>query len=175
MIYFKARKEKAMKRRFLLSSILIISMLFVTGCGKEEGKEDTTSTSSQVTEASEESTTEESINDYFGKELEKADQKYKDAIKDYTVTYIDGKIYAYIDTTSGGMIAEAADFSTKVLEPKYQEAVSFALTIHYEDPSGYIVSWDSEDNKTGFLVNTLTNYSESNVTVDGLYSWKEGK
>jgi hypothetical protein len=171
MIYFKTRKEKVMKRRFLLSSILIISMLFVTGCGKEEGKEDTTSTSSQVTEALQEKKTE----DEFRQELEKADQKYRDAIADYSIKDYGDTISASIHASNGGTIAEAAEFSTQFFDSRLSGVNSYMLLVQYDDPAGWTVSWDTSDNKTGFLMNTLTNYTEENVTIDGLYSWKEGK
>jgi hypothetical protein len=169
-----------MKKRIIF--ILAFGML-LTGCGKEKTKETTTTTTEALTEALTEAPTEstteakaeKTANDVFREELEKADQKYKDAIKDYSIIYFNDEISATVNTTSGGMIAEAAEFTTNFFDSYEVKPSSYSIIVKYDDESGYMVSWDSHDNKTGFLMNTLTHYSENDVTVEGLYSWKEGK
>lgn len=177
MIYFKARKEKAMKRRFLLLSILIISMLFVTGCGKEEEKEESISTSSQVTNVSEEQeeSREKTLDELYADALAETTPEIRSAISGSTVVDVDGKLTAIIEINNGGMMADVAEFTTKTIDQIAPEYTSYDIMIEYDLGKDNVVSWHSYDNKVGILINTLTNYCEENVTVDGLYSWKEGK
>lgn len=157
-----------MKKRIVLF-LATMMILLMAGCGEKE-ETTTQATTEAVTEE-----TKKSIGEIYGEELGKADQKYQDAIKDYTMIELDDQISGTITASSGGMMAEAADFTSSFLDSYENKYSKNYITVKYEDESGYTVTWDSEDGKTGYLMNTLTNYSEDNVTIDGLYSWKEGK
>ena len=166
-----------MKRRFLLSSILIIIMLFVTGCGKEEEKEESISTSSQVTNVSEEQeeSREKTLDELYADALAETTPEIRSAISGSTVVDVDGKLTAIIEINNGGMMADVAEFTTKTIDQIAPEYTSYDIMIEYDLGKDNVVSWHSYDNKVGILINTLTNYCEENVTIDGLYSWKEGK
>lgn len=152
-----------MKRRIVIFLALIF---LLTGCGEKEEKATTTEATTEA---------KKTINTIFGEKLETADQKYKDAISDYVMVELDDQISGTITASSGGMIAEAADFTSSFLDSYENKYPKNYIIVKYEDASGYYVIWDSEDGKTGYLTNSLTNYSEENVTIEGLYSWKEGK
>ena len=165
-----------MKKYFLSLTILIIGLSF-SGCGKEEEKEESISTSSQVTNVSEEQeeSKEKTLDELYADALAETTPEIRSAISGSTVVDVNGKLTAIIEINNGGMMADVAEFTTKTIDKIAPGYTSYDIMIEYDLGKDNVVSWHSYDNKVGILINTLTNYYEENVTIDGLYSWKEGK
>ena len=165
-----------MKKYFLSLTILIIGLSF-SGCGKEEKGEESTSILSEQIEASDnqDGSKEKSLDELYDEAVSQTSAEVRSAISGSTVVDVNGKLTAIIEINDGGMMADVAEFTTKTIDQIAPGYTSYDIMIEYDLGKDNVVSWHSYDNKVGILINTLTNYYEENVTIDGLYSWKEGK
>ena len=142
-----------MKKLFLM---LLCVLLLLTGCGASE------STTEATTEGSELSLLDSYINDY--------PEEVKQYIELCESLEQDSYVYANVKVTEAGHMAEVADYITKSISELPGEHTEYDITVRYTDPDkGWVCTWTSKDNKTGTLINTLTNYTEENVTIDDLY------
>lgn len=133
-------------KKYLITLLFIL--LLLTGCG---------SVPEQTTKASTEELTTES----------KIPEEVNQYIDSFVEADLNGTYTVSVDINNAGHMAEVADYVTKAVDghDKYDVLIS------YKDPKGWVCTWHSYDNKTGILINTLTNYTEENVTVDRLYEW----
>lgn len=133
-------------KKYLITLLFIL--LLLTGCG---------SVPEQTTKASTEEVTTES----------KIPEEVNQYIDSFVEADLNGTYTVNVDINNAGHMAEVADYVTKAVDghDKYDVLIS------YTDSKGWVCTWHSYDNKTGILINTLTNYTEENVTVDRLYEW----
>lgn len=138
--------------------ITLLSILLLTGCGKAEK----TVTTKASTEAITEAITEEVIESNLPKEID----PYVD---EWHETDLDDLYIIDIKINNAGHMADVADVATqRAAQVNYPD---LDILISYTDSDGWVCSWHSYDGKTGILINTLTGYTEENVTVDRLYEW----
>ena len=137
--------------------MLLCVFLLLTGCGASE------STTEATTSGSELSLLDPYINDY--------PEEVKQYIELCEALEQGSYVYANVKITNAGHMAEVADYITKSISELPGEHTEYDVTIRYIDEAGWVCTWTSKDNKTGSLVNTLTDYSEDNVTIDDLYKW----
>lgn len=164
-------------KKYFLSLMILISVLSFSGCGKEEKGEESTSISSEQIEASDKQgeSKEKSLDELYDEAVSQTSAEVRSAISGSSVLDLDGTINAYIEINNAGMMADVADFTTKTIDQIAPGYSKYDIIIESDLANDKIVTWHSYDNKTGILINTLTDYYEENVTIDGLYSWKEGK
>lgn len=150
--------------------LIILMALLLTGCENDKAGDDfsklekitTINTTEATTEAATEMTTEASLDSDIPEEI----SQY---INDYTETDFQGTYTIIAEINSAGHMAEVADYVTqKAAETNYSD---FDIMVSYIDPTGWVCTWHSYDAKTGILINTLTDYTELDVTVDRLYEW----
>ena len=168
-----------MKKRIIFILALI---LLLTGCGEKEEKAATTTEATYqiTTEAITEETTDEKDNpDYYKNLMFDAYYEYpkdlRDIISGISAYDVNGKFTAIIEIGDAGRMGEVAEYVTKTIDDIAGDFSSYDVMISYSDIKGWVCSWHSYDNKTGILINTLTNYTEENVTIEDLKKWNSGE
>ena len=167
-----------MKRRIVIFLALIF---LLTGCGEKEEKATTTEATYQTTtEIITEATTDERDDpDYYKNLMFDAYYEYpkdlRDIISGISAYDINGKFTAVIEIIDVGRMGEVAEYITKTINDIAGDFSAYDIMISYSDIKGWVCSWHSYDNKVGILINTLTNYTEENVTVEDLKKWNNGE
>lgn len=151
-------------KKYAIIIMLLVTML--TGCGntsKVENMETTTTTESVET------TTEADLD-----EMDKAVSEFPDDVTQYIDSYVsvdlDGTFTVSVDINDAGHMGLVADYITQAVDGLSETYNGYDILISYKADK-WVCTWHSYDNKKGILINTLTNYTEENVTVDRLYEW----
>lgn len=170
--------------------IYFLAMIFIlSACGENEEtttKEVSTKATTEATTIEE--TTEASVQTNSqkpeGSELTYEQYMYADAtdypddvsnnIKALTVANYEGTFTVICEIKDSGLMAKTAEYITQSSATIGKDFDKFDILISYEGATGWICSWHSYDNKTGILINTLTDYKEENVSIDRLYEWNNG-
>lgn len=158
-----------MKKSLLL---IILALLLLSGCG---------STPEVTEETSEETVTEEVADqeltdaDYILNYIEDNSSEAYDNIIELSAGEINGKFTVICSIHDVGKMAVVADYVTIAVSEYAGNYENYDVMIEYFDESGWVCTWHSYDNKTGILINTLSNATSENVTVDELYKWNNGE
>lgn len=156
--------------------IICLTFLFIlSGCGKT-----TEPTTEATTEAAAVTTEESTRHEFTYDELMKASMAdYPDDafnnIKECVTVDIDGVFTVSCDIKDAGKMGIVADYITQSVADVGKDFEQYDILITYVDEAGWVCTWHSYDNKTGILINTLSNYTEKDVTVETLYKWNNGE
>ena len=149
--------------------VILIAACILSGCGSNSSNTgaspeiEATENVEEVATPSDLSEMDAAVNDF--------PEEVSQYINDYISVDLDGTFTVSVEINDAGHMGLVADYITKAVDGLSEKYSGYDILITYKDEAGWVCTWHSYDNQVGILINTLTNYTEQNVTVDRLYEW----
>lgn len=154
---------------------LLLGIILLTGCGNTVEQP---TTQPQTEQVSSEETTEQTELDYntlIHAAIVDYPEEALDCITGLEAGDINNSFTVVCEINNAGKMAIVAENICKSSLEIGKDFDKYNILISYQDKSGWVCTWHSYDCKTGIMINTLTNYTEENVTIDRLYEWNNGE